>query len=704
MEKYNKKKAIRNMNHHSKVSIYLCIITLFVLLLSLVGTAIIGINYLALNKILSSSAHNSIEQTSELIKNRISNYLLPLNNELIQIQYMLTHSIIDDREEFESYIFNTVRKNPGISAAYYATFKGDVYGVDRQVKGIIAIDIITNSVKPPRRIRYEYNDQGRFLKKTILSINYDPRTRPWYQEAVNAKKLVWTNIYKFHSFIKNTSYTYGITATIPIYNQDNKLQGVLGMDIAVNSMQQFINKLQVTPNSIIYITNEKNQVIAYRNPKQLLDIRGEKLTPKDLGFKVQIPISKLDWSNQKTPISFYEYNNQQFFLVNQPIFNANSEKIWHITIIVPASDVLAPLRSLSIKILFLTVFILILGVLIARFVSQKISRPIIKLSKDAQEITRLELTPKPLLKTMIKEISYMDKSLSNMRSSLASFQRYVPSSLVKKLVRSGKIAKVGGEHQNITILFSDIKDFTKLTEATLPKHLMNYLSEYFQLMTDAVLIHQGILDKYIGDAIMALWNTPLPDKDHILHACQTAVSMIEKVTQFNVRNQSVEFPELIVRIGIHSGEAIVGNVGSEERLNFTALGDSVNLTSRLEATNKTYNTQIIVSQTIFEEAQSHFPFRLLDEVAVRGKRESTTIYELITARDLQNLKQHVQEFKHAFGNYQKGNWNESIKLFTTLTPAYPGDQLAALYIKRCLLLIKKPPPVWDGIWRDKNKF
>ncbi|VEB35955.1 guanylate cyclase [Legionella sainthelensi] len=692
------------MIHHIKVSIYLCIITLFVVLLSLVGATIISINYIGLNKILSSSAHSSIEQTSEIIKSHISEYLLPLNHDLVQIQYMLTNGIIDDRDEFESFIFNTVRKNPGISAAYYATITGDVYGVDRQESGIIAVDIITNSIKPPYKTRYEYNDQGHFLKKTTLDINYDPRTRPWYQDAVTAKKLVWTNIYQFHSFTKNTDVTYGITATIPIYGEHHKLEGVLGMDIAVNSMQKFINKLQVTPNSIIYITNEKNQIIAYRNPKQLLDIRGKRLTPKDLRFKIPIPISKLDSDSQQIPVTFYEYNNRQFFLVNQPIFNANSEKIWHITIIVPASDVLAPLRTLSLRILFLTVFILILGVLIARLVSQKISRPIIKLSKEAQEITQLNLEPKPLLKTMIKEISYMDKSLSNMRSSLASFQRYVPSSLVKKLLRSGKIAKVGGEYQNITILFSDIKDFTKLAEATPPKQLMNYLSGYFQLMTDTVLIHQGILDKYIGDAIMALWNTPLPDEFHILHACQTAVSMIEQVNQFNIKNQNQDLPELILRIGIHSGKAIVGNVGSAERLSFTALGDSVNLTSRLEAINKAYNTQIIVSKSIFEEAKNHFSFRMLDKVAVRGKRESTTIYELITAQNIQHLKKHVEEFEHAFYHYQKGNWNESLKLFAKLTPAYPGDQLAALYIERCHILIKKSPADWDGIWRHEAEF
>jgi adenylate cyclase len=385
--------------------------------------------------------------------------------------------------------------------------------------------------------------------------------------------------------------------------------------------------------------------------------------------------------------------------MNQQVFNEKNN--WHITIIVPANDILAPLRNLSFETLVLTIVILFFGILVARYVSQKISRPIIQLSKEAQEITQLNLKPSPLLKTMIKEISYMDESLSNMRSSLISFQRYVPSSLVKKLMLSGKIAEVGGEYQNITILFSDIKNFTKLAETTPPQKLMNYLSEYFQLITEAIIIHQGMLDKYIGDAIMALWNTPLPDKDHALHACKTAVSMMERVAQLNIKNQQLELPKLSIRIGIHTGEAVVGNVGSEERLNFTALGDAVNLTSRLESINKTYNTQIIVSKATYEQVKAHFSFRLLDIVAVRGKQQSTEIYELITEKNLQNLKLHEKEFSEAFDSYQKGNWKESLKLFAKLTPAYPGDMLAALYMQRCRLLLKKNQ-AWDGVWHTEN--
>ncbi|WP_195913183.1 adenylate/guanylate cyclase domain-containing protein, partial [Legionella pneumophila] len=184
-----------------------------------------------------------------------------------------------------------------------------------------------------------------------------------------------------------------------------------------------------------------------------------------------------------------------------PISSTNEKALWHIIIIVPETDVTEPLKDLSMRYILLTILVLLIGTLLVRIVSQRISNPIIQLTEEAKEITMLNLKPRPLLKTRIKEVSYMDKTLSSMRSSLASFQRYVPGSLVKKLMRSGRIAQVGGQSQTITILFSDIKDFTSISESTSPQKLMTYLSDYFQSMTEIVIQHEGTLDKYIGDAI-----------------------------------------------------------------------------------------------------------------------------------------------------------------------------------------------------------
>ncbi|WP_131793544.1 adenylate/guanylate cyclase domain-containing protein [Legionella brunensis] len=681
-----------------KVSIHVSIITLFVLLLSLVGFSIIGLQYYALNKILSSSAKHLIEQTSLLVKERLLYYLLPLSHDLMEIKNMVDYGIVDpeNTKQFDLFLMESIQHSDEIFMVYYGTAAGDFYGVDREKQGIIGLNHIVNSQKPPSKIRYEYDKDGHLLSQHSLSQAYDPRPRPWYQQAIRAGKPVWTDIYPFYLFGKGSPSTPGITAAAPIYDDHNQLKGVIALDLTIESLQYFIQNLEVTKNTIIYIINEKKQVIAYRDNNYKKDIRGQILLPEMSKHFPSFPANK---APPQFLVTSYRDKGQDFFLAYQTISNKETNSLWQIIIIVPANDILAPLKSVSIHNFLLTLLILFLGILIVRYISQKISRPIIYLAKEAKEITRLDLTPRPLLKTIIREISYMDKSLKAVRSSLTSFQRYVPSSLVKKLMRSGKIAKVGGESQDITILFSDIKDFTKLAEETEPKQLMTYLSEYFQLMTETVIQHQGTLDKYIGDAVMAIWNAPTLDRHHALHACQTAVCMIERVKELNQKNQGIGFPNFSIRIGINSGEAVIGNVGSEDRLSFTALGDTVNLANRLEGINKIYHTQIIITQSTFKQVGSSFVFRLLDEVAMRGKQVSTTIYELITEPNIPNLAQHKEEFALAFAKYQSGDWIESLKLFENLTPAYNGDALALIYINRCQDLINSPPTYWDGIWR-----
>ena len=685
-----------------KISIRLSIITLFVLLLSFVGLTIITINYVTLDKILSSGAENLIEQTSLLVKERIYAYLHPLSSDLIQIRNTINRGIVnpDNIKQFDAFLSERIRYNPEIFMIYYGTPDGDFYGVDHETPHVIGLNHVVNSASPSINIRYELNQEGHVIRKKTLTRHYDPRVRPWYQQAAKEGKPILTDIYTFYVFNRSGYFVPGITAATPIYDKNKKLKGVFALDLTIDGIQHFIEGLQVTKNTMIYITDDKQQVIAYRNPFQTKDIRGKILTP-ELIKKFNIPIVSFA-KGTKPLVTSYKYNGKTFFLAYQPITEHTIYKPWHINIIVPAKDVLAPLEILSIRALFLTIIVLFIGALMARYISKKISHPIIQLAKETEEITKLNLKHFSSLHTVIKEISYMDKSLAAMRSSLASFQRYLPHSLVKKLITSGKIARVGGQNENISILFSDIKDFTTLSEEINPQQLMHYLSEYFQSMTESVISHQGTLDKYIGDAVMAFWNAPTRDVKHELHACQTAVDMIERAEKLNRYKRQQGLPEFKIRIGVNSGEAVVGNVGSDDRLNFTALGDAVNLSSRLESINKIYNSEIIVSNTTYEQVKAEFPFRLLDEVAVRGKRKGTTIYELLTKPNLEHLQQHKQEFAVAFELYQKSEWEQSIALFEQLTPAYPEDRLANIYIERCQQLINSPPVYWDGIWRVED--
>ncbi|USQ15259.1 adenylate/guanylate cyclase domain-containing protein (plasmid) [Legionella lytica] len=683
------------MAHNFKISIRISIMTLFLLLFGTIGFTIIGINYVAFNRILNDSAKDLITKTSLLVNERFKAYLAPLSHNIMEIRKALSNETINSNNPklFARFLFDTIQDNPNIFMIHYGAKNGQFFNINREEKSGLQLIHTINSKPPFVNMGYQLDKYGKIIKTESMTLPYDPRMRPWYQEAVYNRKPIWTDIYKFYLFGKRP----GIAVAAPIYDSNNNLQGVVAIALAINRLQKFIRELELTKNTMIFVINNKSNVIAFRAPHIAENILGKKLEP-DLLKKLNIP-STIFSTPLHSKIQSYIYEGQTYFFSYQPIFNKLRIEPWHVLIITPENDVIEPLKNLSEGFILLTILILLIGAIFVRIISRKISNPIIQLAEESKQITMFNFKEKVPVKTMIKEISYLDKALSTLWSSLVSFQRYVPYSVVRKLVHTGKIAKVGGQNQTITLLFSDIKGFTTISESKSPQKIMTYLSDYFELMTKTIIQYKGTLDKYIGDGIMALWNAPEQDKDHAFNACETARIMLEQLKILNQKHDIEGFPEFNVKIGIHTGEAIVGNVGSEDRLNYTALGDAVNLASRLESINRYYNTQIIVSHATFIQVSEKFLFRFLDEVAVRGKQESIAIYELITAQDIERLEQHKQEFKEAFSLYQQGSWKQSMDAFMTLTPAYPGDKLASIYIERCQILEQESPANWCGVWR-----
>jgi adenylate cyclase len=214
------------------------------------------------------------------------------------------------------------------------------------------------------------------------------------------------------------------------------------------------------------------------------------------------------------------------------------------------------------------------------------------------------------------------------KMGLRTFGRYVPVDLVRQILRSGVSPSVGGERRELTVMFSDIRAFTGIAETLAPEELIGLLSEYFQLASDAILGSGGTIDKFIGDGILALWNAPQRVENHEAQACRCALEMQRKIGIFNEQQRSRAKPTLETRIGIHTGVAIVGNVGTAARLDYTALGDIVNIAARLEQINKTYGTGIIVSGAVEKAVGEAFIFRHLGEVSLKGRRRLVRIFEL----------------------------------------------------------------------------
>ncbi|MBI5966515.1 MAG: adenylate/guanylate cyclase domain-containing protein [Deltaproteobacteria bacterium] len=287
-----------------------------------------------------------------------------------------------------------------------------------------------------------------------------------------------------------------------------------------------------------------------------------------------------------------------------------------------------------------------------------------------------------------------------------AFQYYLSPSVVDQMLHNPEKLKLGGEKKDLTVLFSDIRGFTSISERMTPETLVKFLNEYLTKMTDIVFKYDGLLDKYMGDALMAIWGAPLDQPDHAQRACYTALEMVEELWGLQKKWSAEGLPTLNIGIGINAGPMVVGNMGSERRFDYTVMGDSVNLGSRLEGLNKLYGTNVIVSEMTYERVREEILGRELDSVRVKGKDQRVRIYELLARRGTASAEQKAmaEEFHSALAEYENRQWDKALEAFRSILANHPNDGPAKLYAERCQILKDNPPaPDWDGVYTLTTK-
>lgn len=284
------------------------------------------------------------------------------------------------------------------------------------------------------------------------------------------------------------------------------------------------------------------------------------------------------------------------------------------------------------------------------------------------------------------------------------FSHYISAAVVNDLVNNPDKAKLGGDRRELTVFFSDIAGFTSISElfSNKPEGLVELLNEYLDEMTAIVLKHEGTLDKYEGDAIMAFWGAPIPQKDHALRTCLAALDMQKRLAALRPKWKKEGKPQLEVRIGINTGTMIVGNMGGKDRFDYTVIGDSVNLASRLEGANKQYGSFIMISDFTHQHVKDKVVVRELDLIQVKGKSEPVKVWELLgitgmTMNDHQ--KQSLEIYQEGLKLYRQRNWEEAIAYFQQAKEMDPACHVADIYAQRASLYQLNPPPKeWNGVF------
>jgi adenylate cyclase len=285
-----------------------------------------------------------------------------------------------------------------------------------------------------------------------------------------------------------------------------------------------------------------------------------------------------------------------------------------------------------------------------------------------------------------------------------AFGRYVSPALVEAITTHPERLELGGEEVEATILFADLAGFTRLSEDMAPKPLIHLLNEYFSAFTEIILQHQGTLDKYIGDALMAYWGAPIPLADHAARGCQASLEMQEAMQTLQGAWLTRGLPLVNARMGVHSGRVIAGNVGSRDRFNYTVMGDAVNLAFRLEGANRHYGTRILLSEATYRRVGDAFLVRELDQVQVKGRLQPVTIYELLGPHPPDGIPDWLQLFAAGRAAYRDGLWQAASNYFQEALRRKEDDGPAQLFLRRCQEFIKNPPPPnWQGVFILERK-
>jgi adenylate cyclase len=283
------------------------------------------------------------------------------------------------------------------------------------------------------------------------------------------------------------------------------------------------------------------------------------------------------------------------------------------------------------------------------------------------------------------------------------FQKYVPAEIIDEVLKSKGDSLLVGKKTHATILFSDIRSFTSISERLTAEELVNSLNTYFNIMVTIIIEHKGIIDKFIGDAIMAIFGAPVLHEDDPLQAVLTGLSMLESLKTFNRKQTLAGKPPFRIGIGLNTGDVVVGNIGSTQKLDYTCIGDTVNLASRLEGLTKLYGTSIIISEFTYKETRGGVLAREIDSVRVKGRAEPVKIYEpYMEATRMQ--KEAYQIFNDAIHLYRNRKFEDSLRMFRRTSDLLGQDTPSSLYIERCEELLQSPPgEEWDGVFTAKTK-
>jgi adenylate cyclase len=606
----------------------------------------------------------------------------------------------------------TLQANPDFTWVSYGDSDGSFSGVSRPESNTIRFNYSSRSAAGiSTRDEHDLLEDGTHrLFRHQENTGYDPRTRPWYRASVAAGGPAWTAPYIFF-----TRQLPGISYTQPLFNPDQTLAGVYSVDFELDQLSRSIARLQPSPHAQVFVFTPSGEVIAHPTLSVVHQVPGAEARlvrlsdvsdPAMVAFREEFARRTAIGERGNSQGHFVFTVQAARYLASVATVPIEGNLHWCVAVFAPESDMLGDVDRENRTTLLIAGASVIAAVLLALLLANRVSKPIKVLSDEMSKVGDFRLETGPQVRSMFAEIDAMGRVLEAMKRSLLSFGKFVPKDVVRAVLASGRDAQLGGEVRELTIMFSDLAGFTTLSEKLEPDALVQTLGEYLNTMAGTMTAHGGTVDKFIGDGIMTFWNAPLPNAQHALDACKAALACQNALKKLGETETHGWIKDTKTRIGVATGEVVVGNVGTPERLNYTAMGDAVNLAARLESLNKQYGTVLMIAESTWKLCKEQLVARVVDIVAVQGKAQGIKVFEpLALAQDATDSDRSLAaECERAFDLYLKREFAAAAAIWDRLASERPDDRVLQVMRERAQQLTREPPAAdWDGVYVSKAK-
>jgi adenylate cyclase len=493
----------------------------------------------------------------------------------------------------------------------------------RTIAGRETADVIST-------LRFLDSEAREISGRDIDYASFDPRQRPWYQAVIQDGAPVSVGPY-----VAGTLQVPTLTIAAPMRGNGRV---VVGINIHLQTVSALLNAQGISPRARAYIIDAGDDLVAHSDPdimSRIIAIWSRASGAFDAtanGFDTSVEtVARLrrDPAFANGGLARIELDGERQLVQIAPVGVSGLFKGSVAAIVVPMEDLVAEANRLLVRNLLIAAAFVIAGVAASVLLSRMVSRSLYRLADEARRIGDLDVSEKAVSHSWISEINTLASALAASRHAISQFALYVPREVVRRIVNPEGRAVVKATRQDVTALFTDIRDFTTISERNSPEDVVDTLSAYFELLNTIAERNGGTVVQYLGDSIFVMWNAPVQDDSHAEHGCRCALAMKAAIDTLNEENRRTGRPELFTRFGLHTGPAVVGSFGAISRQQYTAMGDTINVASRLEGLNKDFGTSILVSAAIHDAVGDRFEFRPLGLAQVKGRAERVDLWELV---------------------------------------------------------------------------